>query len=207
MAFITPDEFEYLANFIYRKTGIRFEIKKLYFLSKRVQKRMEELGIQTASEYMRKLRFSDPDNSEFQLLLNLLTINETYFFRDFPQLQAFAEHCLPDIIEKKEAAGNRRLRIWSAGCASGEEPYTIGIILYEMLNNYRQWDIKITASDVDQNMLKKQSRQYMKTEVSAMFLKNIWQRILQNQKDNSGCRKKSRIWFKLNTLILEIKQQ
>jgi chemotaxis protein methyltransferase CheR len=155
VAFISHDEFEFLAGFIYRKTGIRYEFKKLYFLSKRVQKRMEELGLETTDDYIRKLRFADPEHQEFQLLLNLLTINETYFFRDFPQLQAFAENCLPEVTEKKEAAGKRNLRIWSAGCASGEEPYTIAIILLEMLENPEQWKIDIVASDIDLNMLEK----------------------------------------------------
>jgi len=158
VAFITPDEFEYIAGFIYRKTGIRYEFKKLYFLSKRVQKRMEELGFETTDDYIRKLRFADPEQKEFQLLLNLLTINETYFFRDYPQLQAFAENCLPELLEKKEAEGNRRIRIWSAGCASGEEPYTIAIILMEMTEEPAKWQIEITASDIDMNMIEKTKR-------------------------------------------------
>lgn len=155
MTYISTEEFEYLSSFIYRRTGIRFEPKKLYFLSKRVQKRMEELGFYSTAEYIRKLRFADPDHTEFQLLLNILTINETYFFRDFPQFESFAEYCLPELTARKEQNRETSLKIWSAGCASGEEPYTIAIVLREMLENFRQWRIEIIASDIDQTILKK----------------------------------------------------
>ncbi|QTA88049.1 CheR family methyltransferase [Desulfonema magnum] len=155
MANITANEFESLSDLIYHKTGIRFEPKKLYFVSKRIQKRMEALGTETASEYIRILRFADPVNHEFQRLTDLLTINETYFFRDFPQLQAFGEHCLLDYSEEKAARGDRSLRIWSAGCSTGEEPYTLGIIILEMLDHPSAWDINITAGDIDLGALKK----------------------------------------------------
>lgn len=154
MTTLSMDEFENLSSFVYRKTGIRFESKKIYFVSKRVQKRIEELGLISVSEYIRMLRFSDPEGVEFQNLVDLLTVNETYFFRDYPQLQAFAEHCLQDVVERKQKNGDQKLRIWSAPCSTGEEPYTLGIILHAMLENMRHWDIEILASDIDRNVLK-----------------------------------------------------
>ncbi len=150
---MTMHEFEVLTGFIYRKTGIRMESQKLYFLSARVSKRMEALAAESVTDYTRILRFGDPEGTEFQHLVNLLTVNETYFFRDFPQLQAFAEHCLLDMVVAKEKANDRKLRIWSAPCSSGEEPYTLAIILHAMLDNIDQWDIKVIASDIDQNIL------------------------------------------------------
>ena len=152
---IGVDDFGSLSDFIYRKAGIRFEPKKLYFLSKRIQKRMQDLGIDTPSEYIRSLRFSDPNGIEFQNLINLLTVNETYFFRDFPQLQSFAEHCLQELTARKSSKGDKVLRILSAGCSTGEEPYTLAIILMEMLDNIRQWQVEILACDIDLNVLGK----------------------------------------------------
>ncbi len=152
---LTVDEYERLSDFIYRKAGIRFEARKIYFLSKRVKQRINELGMKDPSEYIRFLRFLDNDGAEIQNLLNLLTINETYFFRDFPQLQCFAEHALADVTEKKAAAGDMTLRIWSAACSSGEEPYTLAIILCEMLDDISEWDIEIIATDIDRNILGK----------------------------------------------------
>jgi len=152
---ITINEFEVLTGFIYRKTGIRLESQKLYFLSTRINKRIDILKAESVAEYIRILRFGDPEGSEFQNLVNLLTVNETYFFRDFPQLQAFAEQSLDEVIKRKRAAGDRKLKIWSAPCSSGEEPYTLAIILHAMLDNINAWDVEIIASDIDQNMLSK----------------------------------------------------
>lgn len=158
MSNITSGELEILIDLIYRKTGIRFEEKKLYFISKRIEKRMSALGMERFSEYLRLLRFSDRDNLEFQQLTDLLTINETYFFRDFPQMEVFAEQCLVEVAEKKEKIGKRSLRLWSAGCSTGEEPYTLAIIASEMLDDASAWDIKIIAGDIDTNALEKAKR-------------------------------------------------
>lgn len=155
MSNITADEFSYLTDFIYQKTGIRYETKKHYFLSKRIEKRMEALGLESVGEYIRILRFADPISQEFQRLVDLLTINETYFFRDFPQLQAFAEHCLQEVVERKKQLQDRKLRIWSAACSTGEEPYTLAIILREMIDDIETWDIAIDAADIDLSVLKK----------------------------------------------------
>ena len=150
---MTMNEFEVLTGFIYRKTGIRLESQKLYFLTTRVKKRMEALRSESVLEYIRILRFGDPKGTEFQNLVNLLTVNETYFFRDFPQLQAFAEQSLQEVIEQKKRDGDRKIKIWSAPCSSGEEPYTLAIILHVMLEDISAWDIKIVASDIDLNIL------------------------------------------------------
>lgn len=152
----TTDDFETLSELIYRKAGIRYDPKRVYFLSKRVEKRMANIGIDDAADYNRYLRFNDKGGVEFQNLINLLTINETYFFRDFIQLQSFGEHCLKEVKEKKKAAFKEKtLRIWSAACSSGEEPYTIAIILLEMLENIGDWKVEIIANDIDVNILEK----------------------------------------------------
>ncbi|MBF0258863.1 MAG: protein-glutamate O-methyltransferase CheR, partial [Desulfamplus sp.] len=149
------NEFEVLTGFIYRKTGIRLESQKLYFLSTRINKRIESIKAESVSDYIRILRFGDPGGREFQELINLLTVNETYFFRDFPQLQAFAEQSLDEVITRKMAEKDRKLKIWSAPCSSGEEPYTLAIILHAMLDNINAWEVEIIASDIDQTILGK----------------------------------------------------
>ncbi|MCX8069055.1 MAG: protein-glutamate O-methyltransferase CheR [Thermodesulfovibrionales bacterium] len=154
---LTLDEFEKIADIIYKKAGIRFEAKKEYFLTKRIAKRMQELGIETPIEYIRLLRFADTNGTEMQNLINLLTVNETYFFRDFPQLQAFAEHCLYDVCQRKLAQGDNTLKIWSAGCSTGEEPYTLSIILHEMLDDLTNWKVQIDATDIDEVVLQRAS--------------------------------------------------
>jgi len=113
----TADDFETLSDLIYRKAGIRYDPKRIYYLSKRVEKRMTDIGIEDAADYSRHLRFNDKNGLEFQNLVNLLTVNETYFFRDFGQLQSFGEHCLKEMQEKKKAVSKQKtLRIWSEAC-------------------------------------------------------------------------------------------
>ncbi|MBC7320419.1 protein-glutamate O-methyltransferase CheR [bacterium] len=152
---LTLSEFERITELIYKRTGIRFEANKVYFLEKRLEKRMEELKMSSFTEYIRYLYFLDKDGKEFQRLIELLTINETYFFRDFPQLKTFAEYCLPDVAERKYREGNNTLTLWSAGCSSGEEPYTLAIILREMLEDINKWEISILATDIDNDALEK----------------------------------------------------
>jgi len=150
---LTLEDFEMLTGFIYRKTGIRFESKKMYFIEKRVEKRMSALGYEDPLSYIRFLRFIDTNGKELQELINLITVNESYFFRDFSQLQAFAEHSLQEVLELKSQQNNNTLKIWSAGCSTGEEPYTIAIILLEMIDQISNWNIEIIASDIDENVL------------------------------------------------------
>jgi chemotaxis protein methyltransferase CheR len=76
-------------------------------------------------------------------------------FREYDQLQAFANHCLPEVLSAKQARGDRTLRIWSAGCSSGEEPYTLAMILQEVFPQSQSWDCAIKATDIDENMLRK----------------------------------------------------
>jgi chemotaxis protein methyltransferase CheR len=143
-------DFATIRDEVYRKLGLYFEDSKVYFIQKRIEKRMETLGVESFADYGFLLRFGDKEGKELQALANLVTTNETYMFREFEQLQAFADHCLPMILKPREEANDRRLRIWSAGCSSGEEPYTLAIILKEVMHDASAWDIKIKATDIDQ---------------------------------------------------------
>jgi chemotaxis protein methyltransferase CheR len=143
-------DFATIRDEVYRKLGLFFEDSKVYFIQKRIEKRMETLGVESFADYAFLLRFGDKEGQEMQALANLVTTNETYMFREFEQLQAFADHCLPMVLKPLEQGNDRRLRIWSAGCSSGEEPYTLAIILKEVMHDFRSWDIKINATDIDQ---------------------------------------------------------
>lgn len=126
---LAPAQFDRLAEYVYLKTGIRFETNRQYYVAKRVEKRMQELGFNSFDRYFGYLRFQ-PSGREFELLVNLLTVNETYFFREYHQLKCFAEEVIPLLTQNLEGG---RLKVWSAGCSTGEEPYTLAIILREML--------------------------------------------------------------------------
>lgn len=148
-----PDElFDKFARLIYEKTGLHYELNKKYYVQKRLEKRAESLEMDNLNEYYMMLRFAD-DESELEMLVNELTVNETYFFRDFPQLRNFAEDVLP--VFMREKGDRKKIKIWSAACSTGEEPYTLSIILLEMLDEPEEWEIQILASDINTEVLQK----------------------------------------------------
>jgi len=154
MAEISVEQFQRLSQQIYQKLGLYFDERKIYFLKKRVEKRMEVLGMDDPRDYVFMVTYGDKDGLEMQALANLVTTNETYMFREYDQLQAFANHCLPEVLSAKQARGDRTLRIWSAGCSSGEEPYTLAMIVQEVFPQAQSWDCEIVATDIDENMLR-----------------------------------------------------
>ncbi len=150
---LSIEDFINLRNLIYERTGMQFGENKIYYFKKRVQKRMETRGLEKVSEYIKYLKMFDRDSREFQDLINLITVNETYFFREFDQLAIFGENCLEEVVAQKRAKGDRSLKVFSAACSSGEEPYTLAIILKEMLEDFRSWNITVKGVDIDENVL------------------------------------------------------
>lgn len=150
---LSIEDFINLRNLIYERTGMQFGENKIYYFKKRIQKRMEHCDIHRVSEYIRFLKMFDRDNREFQDLINLITVNETYFFREFEQLAIFGENCLQETLAKKKASGDKTIRVFSAACSSGEEPYTLAIILREMLDDFKSWNVIVKGVDIDENVL------------------------------------------------------
>lgn len=148
---ILSDElFDKFIKIIYKKTGIYYDYNKKYYVQKRLEKRAEILELDSLSEYYIMLKYAE-DSSEFDQLINDLTVNETYFFRDFPQLRNFAEDILP--LFEREYENRCKIKIWCAACSTGEEAYTLSIILQEMLDKYEQWEVQIIASDINTEVL------------------------------------------------------
>jgi chemotaxis protein methyltransferase CheR len=147
---LSDDLYDKYIKLIYKKTGLHYEYSKKYFVEKRIEKRAELLQMDSLNEYFMMLKFEE-DTSEFYRLINDLTVNETYFFRDFPQLRNFAEDVLPKVAQKKE--NSKKMKIWCAACSTGEEPYTLSIILQEMLEKPEKWEIQILASDINTEVL------------------------------------------------------
>lgn len=150
---LSLEQYGRLCRLIYDRLGLRFDDKKIHFLSKRVSTRMQYLELDDASDYLMRIAYGDSSGAEMQALANLITTNETYMFREYEQLEAFANACLPEVLARKEAQGNRSLRIWSAGCSSGEETYTIAIIVQEVFPAIVDWDMQIVATDIDEQRL------------------------------------------------------
>jgi len=141
-----------LRELIYNFCGLTFDDNSKYFLEKRLSNRVRLHQLRGFQEYYYYLMYDKNRSEELNAIIDILTINETYFFREEQQLKAFAEEILPEIKEKKTAEGKRSLRIWSAGCSTGEEPYTIAILILRS-GLFTGWDVEIFASDISHRVL------------------------------------------------------
>ena len=144
----------YLRNFIYAKTGIFFPEKKKYFLEGRLAKRLQFLKLAHFEDYLQVLKHDQQKESEFEFLCNTITVNETSFFRNEPQINAFQRSLSGEIMELKKGLGARTLRIWCAACSSGEEPYTLAILYLEHLKpRFPDLHIEIIGTDINTAIL------------------------------------------------------
>lgn len=148
---ISDADFLRFRDHFYRKTGIHFEPGKRYYVDKRLQERMQALGYESFRDYFNHLRF-DRDQ-ELQALTNLMTVNETYFFREVYQLHCLVNSLMDEVAARKQPG--ERIRIWSMPCSSGEEPYSIAMMLLEEWAGLSNWDVEILASDIDTAALDK----------------------------------------------------
>ncbi len=150
-----PDPFLIkIRDLIYQVAGIFQPDNKLRFLDDRCQRRMRELGATSFREYYECLTVKPIRQPEMVALLNEITIGETCFFRNQPQLDALRRVVLPKILEAKGVLPIRKLRIWSAGCSTGEEPYTLSMMLLEEANELMKgWTFEILATDLNERSL------------------------------------------------------
>ncbi len=147
-----PDDiFRLLRDFIHGYCGIYFDDGSKFLLERRLMRRLEQRQLRSFEEYYHFLRYDRKREEELAVLVDNLTTNETYFFRESPQLRAFSEEILPELREI--LADRKVIRIWSAGCSTGEEPYTIAILLLESGDWWRDWQVEILGSDINQRVL------------------------------------------------------
>jgi chemotaxis protein methyltransferase CheR len=155
---LSEEEFRLLRDFIHEQFGLFFDESHRASLRGRLTPRLALLGLATFEDYYRYLRFAPDRAEEQQRMVSHLTNNETYFFREQPQLNVFASHVLREIKERKSRAGARSLSILSAGCSTGEEPLTLAMILFDSGQFFWGWDVHVTGLDVDGPALEKARR-------------------------------------------------
>ncbi len=152
---ITDADFEKFREFFYRKTGIQFDTSKRYFVDKRLVERIEITGSENFRNYFVKLRF-EAAGGEMQELVNIMTVNETYFFREGYQFDCLVNHMLDDVAQRKRPGD--RIRIWSIPSSTGEEPYSIAIYLLERWPLLHSYEVEIFSSDIDTQVLQAAKR-------------------------------------------------
>lgn len=145
---LTGEELGRVSDLLQRWTGMIFGEKKRYYIERRLGERMRRSGIASPREYISRL---PADAAEREHLINAVTINETYFFREDHQLKALGKEILPEIVARKKPGD--LVRIWSLPCSSGEEGYSIAIWLLEHWPLVDAYHIEIIGSDIDTAMI------------------------------------------------------
>lgn len=155
MVYLLSDEnFGKMADYIYRKTGIYLEIDKHFDkLAKYIDNRCKIIGADSFRKYFYTLRFEDKDGTEFQELINAMTVNETYFYREKEQFEVLVQRILPEIHAIKPKG--QPIRILSAPSSTGEEPYSIILHILEEGKVVEERDIEVVGIDIDSTVIDK----------------------------------------------------
>ncbi|KGE71882.1 CheR family methyltransferase [Spirochaeta lutea] len=141
--FLTDSEFDQYKKLIYDASGITFSASNRSILESRLRERLKSANLDSPAEYYRLLTSS---HDELKTLLDSVTTNLTRFFRNTAHIQTFEYYVIPELIKQKQASGNKTIKLWSAGCSTGEEPYTLAMVLKETLP--ADFTIQIVASDI-----------------------------------------------------------
>ena len=187
---VSEHELGELRSLIERRSGILFDDSRTRFLSKHVREHLVQKHISRASDLLRVINTS---NSEYESLLERLLTQETSFYRYPAIYQALAEKVLPEIHAKKFWSNPRVLRIWSAGCSTGEEPYSIAISVLDALELPDAWTIEILATDISRNALNVAERGcYSKRDLKSLTPEQIDTHFAQCDKDEFRVKPKLR---------------
>lgn len=148
----TEKEFRFIADLVYRRSGIVLADHKKNMMFSRLVRRVRELKLGSFPEYCRYIQGPN-GRDEIGALINAMTTNLTKFFREMHHFDFLEQTVIPHVIADAARTHDKRLRIWSAGCSSGEEPYSIAMTLLDARPSLRDWDTRILATDLDTNMV------------------------------------------------------
>jgi chemotaxis protein methyltransferase CheR len=181
---LDKDRFEEFRGIIYRHSGIFFEENKRYLLESRLLQRMQVHKTRSFADY-REMLVSSPGAVELHELMNAVTINETYFFRHPEHLHILEHHVIPSIVARQEGRDIQRVRIWSAACSSGDEAYTIAILIRDRLQpRYPRVVFEIVGSDIDSSILAAARR----ATYAPYAVRNVPEELLQRHFTREGDR-------------------
>lgn len=149
---LTEEEFSRFAQLIHKESGIFLKETKITLLSNRLRKRLQALELEEFAQYYDHLvgLSGEPKKKELEELLDVVSTNETYFFRNERHWNALMEAVIPELVTKKK---DKKLRVWSAACSTGEEPYTIAICLLESMKHLNGYSMEIIATDIAPSVL------------------------------------------------------
>lgn len=176
---LKSDDFKALRDYIYEQTGLFFSEAKVYFLESRVSKRMKEHGMTSYQDYLAFVKRPGNRREQYKLF-DSVTTNETSFYRNPPQVDAFAGQILTKAINRAKERGQTMLKIWSAACSSGEEPYTLAMILEDKKLQLKGLRPVIYGTDISQEILEKAQEArynaYTMRNLSDKYKRNFFQK-------------------------------
>ena len=158
---MSDEEFKLLSDLIYNYCGLTFTGSQKILFQKRVKSRVEKLRLSSFKEYYQFLKYDPKKEEELKTLVDILTVNETYFFREPAQFDALLNHVLPELSKN----GHKQIKIWSAACSTGAEPYTIAILLKEKQPLDSSHRIDIIGTDISISALE-EARKAVYTEAA-----------------------------------------
>jgi len=161
---ISVADFTYVQELLRERAAIVLEARQDYLVEARLTPVAREAGLDSVGALVTRLRGSHPGGLHTRVV-EAMTTNETSFFRDIHPFEALERHLLPELIARR--AAQRRLAIWSAACSSGQEPYTVAMILADHFTALRDWDVRILATDISTEMLDRaRSGRYSQLEMN-----------------------------------------
>jgi chemotaxis protein methyltransferase CheR len=144
--------FKKFSNMVYQKCGINLHEGKRELLQARLNKRLRATGLHSYREYYDYVT-SDGNGSEIVHFLDCISTNLTFFFREPRHFEFLHEVLLPELISSKQVKSANRIRIWCAGCSTGEEPYSLAMCIHSHLKEPQRWDLRILATDISTKVL------------------------------------------------------
>ena len=142
---MNSEDYAFLSEFLQKKSGLALGQGKEYLVTTRLNPVAASMGLTDVSGLVQRLRFR-PDPSLVQTVYEAMTTNESMFFRDVKPFDNLRDHIFPHLM--KLHADTRRLRIWCAACSTGQEPYSIAMLIRESLSELNQWDVEIVCTDI-----------------------------------------------------------
>ncbi len=197
---LTKSQFDKISRIVYERSGIVLKTGKEMLVKNRILKRLRALEIKSFEEYLNFIS-QERNKQELLIMIDFLTTNKTDFFREKPHFEYLSEKILPVIRQSKQ-----KIRIWSAGCSSGEEPYSIAITLSEEIPDVSNWDARILATDISARMIEigKQGiyGETIKDNLPAHLLNKYFTKVRENDKWNYKVKDKLRALVRFATLNL-----
>ena len=150
---LSADDFGLFQELLIETSGLHFEESRSQSLHLALWQRLQHRGYDSYLEYYNLLKYHPEGRLEIRELLDLITIGETYFFRNKAQFDVLIRFVLPEIMQRKVCSRDKCIRIWSAGCSGGDEAYSIAIAMMEVVPSYEEWSISILGTDINRNGL------------------------------------------------------